>query len=1009
MTTELALLSRACCRGQEITGPRLRGLLALLAGSLRTGCGVAALVDGLWPETRPENPTKALQILVSRARAQLGADLIANTATGYRLTLAEEQVDAAAVLLHVRDARSADATTVLEAAEKGLALWEGGPAADGDDPLSVLRADRAWTCRELRRARALALSRLGRHHDAVAAFKNVDSDEEVLLALLRSEAATAGPTAALVRYDAYRRSIRDRLGTEPGPELQSLQRELLQGQVPPRRHGVAHEPNELLGRDDDIVAVREMLRSARVVSIVGPGGLGKTRLANVVAREAEQRLVHFVALAGVTADDDVAAEVARTIGDDARPIRVGNEVTGVAAALGSGPALLVLDNCEHVVHGVAELVRVLVAMTRELRILTTSRVPLGLSSESVHMLPELTLPVTVELFRQRARAARPGVELPADTVTDLCRRLDGLPLAVELAAARVRAMSVREVAGRLGDRFSLLRGGSRDSPQRHRTLRAVVDWSWNLLDDGGREALAALSVFPGGFTADAARHLVDDELTELVEQSLLKVVDTRWGSRFLMLETVREFAAARRAEPDRAIDGFLSWAAEFGLANHERVFEPNPMPTIELIRGEQENLVQALRHALDRGDSRTMVAIAVALANLWAVENRYVRLLWLDASTSWLLSHHRPDDETLEATRTLATICAATTIAAQGPKAMRALVVLGRLPPVPPTTLLRAMATLLVTPIERYPALCESDEPVLAAVANILTSYLCENMGDTDNALLAVQRALASFAQGPPTWMRVMSHSRYAELCLQAGRPEEALTQVRAALVLVGDQPGWPTASGIRWGAVLACLQLGDADGAERWLDDVAPDYGDPDALSPDLGMRATIQLTRGDIDGGLALWREAIARLADPELVRQNLPGFEAWALENEAAAVIAHAVHGRRAEVVSITRGQTERLTAILADPPSASPLSIGGYPVLGAVVLAVAATDAERTPARAARLVAIAEKWRYTKTFVGIDQIRRLAMDADKAAYERAVADYAGLDRVELRRIALDVLSG
>ncbi|MBB5889246.1 hypothetical protein BJ998_000442 [Kutzneria kofuensis] len=142
---------------------------------------------------------------------------------------------------------------------------------------------------------------------------------------------------------------------------------------------------------------------------------------------------------------------------------------------------------------------------------------------------------------------------------------------------------------------------------------------------------------------------------------------------------------------------------------------------------------------------------------------------------------------------------------------------------------------------------------------------------------------------------------------------------------------------------------------------------------------------------------------------MRQNLPGFDVWALENEAAAVIAHALHGRVAEVESVTRGQTERLAAMLVTPPMMSQLSIGGYPVPGALLLAVAATDAERTPARAARLVAIAEKWRYTKTFVDIDQIRRLAMDADRAAYEQAVADYAGLDRVELRRIALDVLSG
>ncbi|CAM5312566.1 AfsR/SARP family transcriptional regulator OS=Streptomyces fumanus OX=67302 GN=GCM10018772_11460 PE=3 SV=1 [Streptomyces fumanus] len=275
-------------------------------------------------------------------------------------------------------------------------------------------------------------------------------------------------------------------------------------------------------------------------------------------------------LAGVTADADVAGEVASAVGaGEGRPFAGGapDVVGGIVTALGAGPVLLVLDNCEQVIDGVADLVRALVSRSRTLRVLATSRAPLGLTSESVYALPELSLRTSAELFAQRARAARPGVELDPAAVTEICRHLDGLPLAVELAAARVRVLSVADISRRLRDRFALLRGGARDAPERHRTLRAVVEWSWNLLEPDGQAALRALSVFPG-FTEDAAQYVLGagDDVLDLLEhlagQSLLQVGDSPAGVRFRMLETLREFGAARRAEAaeEEAVTGrFLAW------------------------------------------------------------------------------------------------------------------------------------------------------------------------------------------------------------------------------------------------------------------------------------------------------------------------------------------------------------------------------------------------------------------------------------------------------------------
>ncbi|WP_328432227.1 ATP-binding protein [Streptomyces sp. NBC_00453] len=1040
MTIELTLLTSVSHQGQEITAPRLRGLLALLAGELRAGRAAGRLVDGLWPDEQPENPAKALQILVSRARKQLGAEVIASTPTGYRLALREDQVDAGAVLLFAaasaEKTRAGDHAGALAEAEEGLALWDGatvGEAAPLGDPVAELRAERAVTRHVLSRSRALALARTGRREEAAGPlFELADvqpHDEELLLELMRCQAATAGPAAALTTYDTHRRRLRDALGTDPGPALQELHQELLRGEAPVVRRGVPHEPNPLLGRDADVAAVTRLLHSARVTSVVGPGGLGKTRLASAVARDAEQRVVHLVPLAGVRQDADVAAEVASALGvaETLRPGAGGGDaVAGIVGALGAGPALLVLDNCEQVVQGVADLVQALVSRTRDLRVLTTSRAPLGLSSETVHPLPELDLATTVELFEQRARAARPDADLPADTVAALCRRLDGLPLATELAAARVRVMSVAEIARRLEDRFAVLRGGPRDAPRRHRTLHAVVDWSWNLLDEEGQSALRALSVFPDGFTADAAEQLVGgfdalQVLEDLVDQSLLKVTDTPYGIRFRMLETVREFAAAHRERAGEEADvteRFLCWAREFGATHHDAPFGTDPFASWQLIRAEQDNLVQALRQALAREDLDTVATVTAVLGALWTTETNYPRMIALTEDTARPLSHYRPGPEYVEPTRTAAALLSANLFLGVGPGAVRTLATLRRLPPAQPDTLVRAMAAVLcafprvLADHDALAELCDSEQQLLAGVANCVAGYVWESGHRPDLALAAARRMVEALGDGDIPLLRIWPASRLAELCLQTERGGEALAHMERALDALESLGEWSDTIGMRWGLMLANLQIGDLDAAEHWLAEALrnqPEGSASDAFTPDLGARAEIALARGDVETGLGLWRRALDRLE-----RTARPVFgdelvmEGWVLELQSVALTAHARHGRTDLVAPLAAALPARLTALLTRPTAAPHYVTVDFPVCGALLLALGTVAlADGDGARGARLTALAERFRALRNFqptMSSARAREDAGNADRAAYEDAVSTYATLDAVGLREAAL-----
>ncbi|HEY0530424.1 MAG TPA: BTAD domain-containing putative transcriptional regulator [Actinoplanes sp.] len=983
MTVELTLLSRVGWRGEEITGSRLHGLLALLADDLRAGCSAGRLIEELWPDETPEHPAKALQTLVSRARARLGAGVIENTPTGYRLALDPERVDSSAVLLRAKEAeRSAaagDHAAALAAAEQGLAAFggEGGREGPGAGPLSAAREP---AYRALTRVRALSLARLGRAAEAVEPLTALAAedprDEETLLELLRCEA----PAAALARYDTCRRALRDELGIDPGPALQALHRELLLNDAPLVRQGLRHEPNELLGRDGDLGAVTALLRTSKVVSIVGAGGLGKTRLAQAVGRQARQRLVYFVELAGVAGD--VEAEVAANLGVAG--------VDGIVEALGAG--LLVLDNCEHVIDATAELVRTLVERSAELRVLTTSRAPLGLSSESVYPLPELDLTTSVKLFVQRARAVRPA-DVAMTAAEDICRNLDGLPLAVELAAARIRTMSTIEIARRLDDRLGLLNGGHRDHAERHRTLHAVIDWSWHLLEPEARRAMRALSIFPGGFDAPTAARFTDDAvIAQLVDQSLLKVADTDVGTRFRMLETVREFSVARREEAGEtpAVQNrFLGWAQDLGK---QRFL----LGDVELIRADEDNMALALRYGLDRHDGATVAAATALLGTLWLTDSKLTRLIALSAEAPGVLVRFRPPDDLVEATRTAAVWCALMSFLIRGPDPLRALATLRRLPPPDPATVIGAAQIAIAAADEvALRALCDDDRPLLAGIACYGYSYLAEYSNDPAVALEQARRMLPRFRNEDP-WLRALAHARIGELCLQADPGEEAWRHIDAALSIMEELGAHSSAARARWALVLANLQRGALDQAEQALEQLAHGVLLEDAgpKMVELCTRAEIHLGRGDVEGGLALWRRAADGLRDDGGL---------WPSEVRAVAVLAHCRHGRLDQIGELAAALPAALSGLLPDAPAAT------FRICGVLLVALAAVAEDHgARAPAVRLLALAEGFGFSSTFGEPARFAESARRLDRPAYAAARAEFAGLDHDRLRAAALALLT-
>jgi predicted ATPase/DNA-binding SARP family transcriptional activator len=577
---------RAAGRLVPVPGARQRALLAALL--LRRGHVVPMdrLVDEVFGEAPPREARNALQTYVTRLRQALGpaASKIATRAPGYVLQVPSDTVDAERFAALLGQARATEApAAALALLDRALALWRGPAYAELASPSA---RGEALRLAELRVAaeedRAALLLRLDRVAEATAALEAIVAGEpwrERAVALLVTALAEAGRTAdALEALAGYRDPLREELGLDPSPKLRRLEEQVLRGTLAPAapvasghdRRARAVRPTSFVGRERELTLARQALAAAPLVTLVGPGGVGKTRLAQEVADLHDR--VWWVDLAPLRDPAAVPYAVADALDIDLLP------GTPLADALRQwarrAQGLLVLDNCEHLLAAVARLAGELLATASGLSLVATSRERLAIGGEQVLDVPPLDVPApgtpeagpAVRLFLERAQAADPTVAAsppPLRRVADICRALDGLPLAIELAAARIGALTVDDLADRLDTRFELLRTTRRTGDSRHQTLRAVVDWSFELLTGDEQRLFLRLSVFAAAFDIGAAEAVVaDDDLAagrvadlvaRLAEQSMLTRPGSSGIGRYRMLETLRAYAAARlpAAEAER--------------------------------------------------------------------------------------------------------------------------------------------------------------------------------------------------------------------------------------------------------------------------------------------------------------------------------------------------------------------------------------------------------------------------------------------------------------------------
>jgi len=1068
-------------RPVQVGGHRVRLLLILLALDAGKVVPAYSLIERLWDEEPPANSGNALQSLVSRLRAALrqggvGGQAVESHPAGYRLAVAPDQVDAAAFEALARQGSQAlasgDRITASRILREALDAWRGPALADA----SGLRFATGPAARleELRTRAALDLVEaglaLGESESLIGELRAMIAAEPVAERprglLMRALYAAGRQAEAVAEYTQARDLLASELGVDPSPQLEQIYlavlrqdlpgaapgpapgsgparapgdasaAELLAGGDPPHRGrptAVRKPLTSFVGRDEDVARVLKMLDEGRLVTLTGPGGAGKTRLALEMAARVSRvaaapgrddrpgpawagSQVWFVELTPVTDPGDVPSVVMNALGIRESPViaRGGAGQLGslappaerLVAALTERHDLLILDNCEHIVAAAAALADQILAGCPDVRVLVTSREPLRIPGESLWPVAPLPVPpprglvpgeqapggngtgtdgsrvagyAAVRLLADRAAAVRPGFtvnETNAGDVARICRALDGMPLAIELAAARLRTLSAAQLAERLDARFELLTGGSRTVP-RHETLRAVVDWTWELLSGPEQVLARRLATFPAGATLAAAEQVCQDgalpadavlpAIFGLVEKSFLTVAEDD-EPRYRMLETIRAYCAERLAEAgeeDRVRLAFAGYFLRLAETGDPMLRSAGQHTWMRRLTAEQDNMYAALRWAVERHDVELALRFGQALSWFWLLRGQRREAGSMAGEILAISAPAAGAERDIAAVHARA-VCALTLVnfswdlsAAREPLADVEYLITagtgggevddGR----PPHPLVIVGAAMLALYEKRDPDLAlgllaahfDSPDLWIRAGSRLMCAFYSMTLGRLDDAARWCAEGLAGFEALGDLWGTALACAGQAELAMLDGDYARAIAALERAVELSRALTDWEDTAQMCGTLAKARSRIGDYDGALAEMARARRAAREQGESESDLWLsyiQAELAWLRGDlagcarISGGLdalmatkgspmiwsfraqAINREALARIRTGNLTGGRARLAEALRLagDSQDLAVVAVVVDGIAAAMLWTGSGRpgAERAAVLL-----------------------------------------------------------------------------------------------